>query len=536
MLRSSFPRLDGSMVTGNQVKGLTGHMRSLIKPCIAERVLHDVAVMRQRLAEVVEVGAEDPTAAYKPLIPREWVKAPLSALSTSATRRDWFRLMQFNVMTDAWNRTGATSRTATPVHGVQPWVPGFTRPNTDPNSFCAYDSDLDVEVPPFLRQDLKRAYLVNEICYYDPDIVCLQEVNRIFFNDTLSKYIRYRGYGALYQSSRGYNVRALRKGDDPALLRHKGKIEEGEDIGNVVLFHKGRFVPILMPGKDLVQHLHFAHIVAMRDRVTNMTLNVACVQFTAGDSSEAVQIRLHEAKQVIQVLNALNRNDTDRAHMTNVVCGDFNNVDDEEACVQFLREQFFSMYDVVGGPRWTAWFHEDVKGSDLYKKYYDCNRAGYFATNATKRAEREVERFIRLRNTGVCCHKTEGGDRNDGAPKATPETHHQPSSVVHDGGGYVGPSPSVEEEPRRDEARLDALVAQRQALRSSGIIKRTQDFMLYDPATLALHQVLDVPEDDKINEQQLLPCSSHPSHHLHLVADVSFTDVFPDVGSKSLRD
>ncbi|CBH14115.1 hypothetical protein, conserved [Trypanosoma brucei gambiense DAL972] len=531
MLRISTPRLDGPMVTGGPVKGLQGRMRSLIKPSVAEHVLRDVAVVRQRFAELTDAGVEDPASTYKPSIPRPWVKAPLSRLSTSVSRRDWFRIMQFNIMADAWSNGGTTVERTTPVHGVLPWVPGFTRRGTDPCGFYPYDHSVDEEVPPFLQEDIRRAYIVNEICYYDPDIVCLQEVNRSFFNETFSKYIRYRGYGTLYQSSRGYKVRALRRGDDPTLLRHKGKIEEREDIGNVILFHKGRFVPILMPGKDLVQHLHFAHIVAMRDRVTNMTLNVACAQFTAGDSAEASEIRLHEARQTMQILDALNRNDTDRSHMSNVICGDFNNVEDEEPCVQFMRERLFSTYDVVGGPRWTTWFHEDAQSNARYQKYYFCNRAGYLATNAAKRAEQEVAKFTWLRNGGL------NGRRQDvsGGDSAPPGTSSATISSLDKVVGANEPNTAARTLERGGTCG-DVLVEQKQALKADGIIRRTQDFVLYDPKTLALHQVLDVPEDEHIDSQQLLPCSGHPSHHLHLVVDVSFTDVCPDVGEISIKD
>ncbi|PBJ77548.1 hypothetical protein BCY84_06240 [Trypanosoma cruzi cruzi] len=126
----------------------------------------------------------------------------------------WFRLMQFNMMTDAWSPGGNANATTTPVHGVQARVPGFTRTGADPDAYYPYDPSVDKELPPFLQPDFRRAYLVNEIRYYDPDIVCLQEVNRVFFNDVLWKYIRYCGYGTLYQSSRGYKVRALRRGDN----------------------------------------------------------------------------------------------------------------------------------------------------------------------------------------------------------------------------------------------------------------------------------------------------------------------------------
>lgn len=56
-----------------------------------------------------------------------------------------------------------------------------------------------------------------------------------------------------------------------------------------------------------------------------MTLNIALVQFTAGRSEEAAALRTYEARQTLMVLDSINRSDSDRAHMSNVVCGDFNN-------------------------------------------------------------------------------------------------------------------------------------------------------------------------------------------------------------------
>ncbi|KAF8280464.1 putative Endonuclease/Exonuclease/phosphatase family [Trypanosoma cruzi] len=532
--RSTFHFDNGSAVTGGPVQGLHSGLRSMIQPCIAENVLRETAEIRRRMAAVVEMDTIDGKPAYEPSLPRQWVKAPLSRLSTSASRRDWFRLMQFNMMTDAWSPGGNANATTTPVHGVQARVPGFTRTGADPDAYYPYDPSVDKELPPFLQPDFRRAYLVNEIRYYDPDIVCLQEVNRVFFNDVLWKYIRYCGYGTLYQSSRGYKVRALRRGDNPLLPRHKGKIEEAEDIGNVVLFHKGRFVPILMPGKDLVQNLHFAHVVAMRDKITNMTLNVVCVQYTAGESKEAAKIRLHEARQTLQVLDALNRNDTDRAHMSNVICGDFNNVHDEEACVQLMRERFFSMHDVVGGPRWTTWFHEDAQTCAKYQKYYARNRECFEETDASKRAEREVAKYTR---------RPIGGQNGGG--KMVSAINSEAEKAPCDAKTAVGQEDDCEPQKKEgneatammvEEERQDALALRKQTLKASGIIYRTQDFVFYEPQTLALHQVLDVPEETHINEQQLLPCGKHPSHHIHLVADVSFTDVFPDVALKSLKD
>lgn len=68
------------------------------------------------------------------------------------------------------------------------------------------------------------------------------------------------------------------------------------------------------------------------------------------------------------------------------------------------------------------------------------------------------------------------------------------------------------------------------------VIRRTQDFIFYDPNRIALHQLLDIPEDTEINPQQLLPCTALPSHHLPLLVDISFNQRFPNVGEMSLKE
>lgn len=60
-----------------------------------------------------------------------------------------------------------------------------------------------------------------------------------------------------------------------------------------------------------------------------------------------------------------------------------------------------------------------------------------------------------------------------------------------------------------------------------GVVKRTQDFIFHEPFTLALHGVLDIPENNSISENQLLPNAKSPSHHIPLVIDVSFNNIHP---------
>ncbi|EPY32087.1 hypothetical protein AGDE_08872 [Angomonas deanei] len=347
----------GGMPTGSHVGGgrvasigkYAGSAKKVIKPSITDNKINEDAIqikMSTLLAKEINYSTE-----IEPPLPRKWMRAPLSSLSTATTRRDWFRFMSFNMMTDRWGKTHPT----TPVCGAKVRVPSFTRQDPtsiDADAFVDYDETLGDELPHFLEPSFRREHLVRLLRSYDPDVVCLNEVNRTFFNDEMWKYVRFLGYGNMYQSSRGSGVKALRKGDDPAAPRNAGKIAEEEDIGNVILFHKGRFVPILIHGVDLGRSFHFAHFTSLRDKVTNLNLVIACVQFTAGDTSAAVETRLHEAKQTLRILEGMQKNDADRSHMSAVICGDLNNQSDDEPCVEVLRERF--------SPRTTWW--EDPDG------------------------------------------------------------------------------------------------------------------------------------------------------------------------------
>ncbi|KAG5508620.1 hypothetical protein JIQ42_08407 [Leishmania sp. Namibia] len=543
---------DPPLVSGGPVLGLMHGIgeRTTIRPSIIDAQITQSALeMKMSSLLAREMQATKTEVEREPPLKRKWVRAPVSQLSTSLSRRDWFRLMSFNMMTDAWG----PSRT-TPVEAVRVRVPEFTRnPEcSEPDAFCDYDPCIDTEVPPFLAPEHRCKHLVQLLRYYDPDIACLNEVNRTFFNTDMWRYVRFLGYGMLYQSSRGARVRALRKGDNAAAPSNQGKIAEGEDIGNVLLFHKGRFFPLMMPGRDIVQRLHFAHFVGMRDKVTNMTLYVACVQLTAGATAEAADVRLHEAKQVLTVLDALARNDADRSHQSHIVCGDLNNQADSEPCVDLLRGRFFSTHDLIGGPRWTTWHYRDDARAAAYETYYAKNVEEARRSDSAYKAEEEIQRFrrkdsgayhgvfskVRLVRDEIVARASKKQQVQLSAPKTTFEAAPPSPSPAATAVPPAAPAPLPGPEPAPPNAaiRVDELALLKASRKENGIVYNTQDFIFYDPSTLALHQVLDVPEDEEVNEAQLFPNHKLPSHHLPLFIDISWIDTFPDVAARMLKE
>jgi endonuclease/exonuclease/phosphatase family metal-dependent hydrolase len=547
---------DMGSVGGGPVLGLRSGFQKgpgIIQPSVMDADIDRAALelkMSSLLARELMATPDGADKKVEPPLKRSWVRAPVSQLSTSVSRRDWFRLMSFNMMTDAWG-----SARTTPVDAVRVRVPKFTRArrsdsdDVDSSSdgegaFCDYDvTDPQAELPPFLTPEFRRKHLVTLLRSYDPDLVCLNEVNRPFFNTEMWRYVRFLGYGTLYQSSRGARVRALRRGDVPTTPSNQGKIAEAEDIGNVVLFHKGRFFPLMMPGRDIGRHFHFAHIVGMRDRVTNMTLYIACVQLTAGDSAAAVRVRQHEARQVLTLLEAMARNDADRSHMTAVVCGDLNNQTEDEPCVELLRNRFFSAHDLVGGPRWTAWYHRDTSRTKDYDKYFQKNLTEMQLFDGEYTAEEEVERF---RRPDTAYHGTFSKvqlvreDITNKRKKATASGSAAPTSGATSSNNSAAESPekavgTSSPLPASASTAVDQLALVKEMRHAKGIIYNTQDFIFYDPNSLALHQVLDVPDDSEVEEGQLLPNHKLPSHHLPLVLDVSWNDTFPEVLATSMK-
>lgn len=419
---------------------------------------------------------------------------------------------------------GTTESGVTPVDAVHVRLPSLERPEAASSSaYITYDPTQAKEIPPFLTNEYRRKHLVNLLQCYDPDLVFLNEVHKPFFNTEMWRYVRYLGYGTLYQSSRGARVRAAPRGANLLLPTYRNRIADEEDIGNVILFHKARFVPVLMPGKDIDNHFHFAHFVCMRDKVTNLSIFAACVQFTAGDSEVACTIRHHEAKQTVAVLEALMRNDSDRSHASCIICGDLNNQSTDEPCVEFIRSQLFSAYDVVGGPRWTAWYHCHAERRGAYNKYFSKNLEEMKRSNHHYAAEVELRRFIRADS------QDHGTASKVSLTSVSMENSERPWVWTPPAALPAMPAPEATERSAEPRALI------RSSQQHQDVVNNAQDFIFYDPNMVALHQVLDTPEEDHIDREQLFPNNALPSHHLPLLADFSFNDPHPDVLERVLK-
>ena len=123
----------------------------------------------------------------------------------------------------------------------------------------------------------RGARIAEEIVFYDPDILTVNEMNKVHFGDSMWRALRSQGYGSLYVSARSEEGRRriLRNPDRP--IPYYG------DVGNCVFFHKARFFPMYQPGADTNTSIPFLHLVGLRDRVTSLSVFLGVLQFTAGD-------------------------------------------------------------------------------------------------------------------------------------------------------------------------------------------------------------------------------------------------------------
>lgn len=484
-------------------------------------------------------GEKTAEAKYVPPLHREWKKAPANRLTTERTKAEWFRFMQFNMMTDQWTPEKGTGALTTPVSDIDVKIPSFARPehlrpkvseeevseggdssSTQPEVF-SYDPVIDTELPPFLNWDHRMKHFINEVRHYDPDIICLNELNKVHFTTTMWPHIRYEGYGGLYVSSRGRKVKTLKAIDDPNRTRHLGKVTPHEDIGNAIFFHRSRFVPMMLPGPETPRHLHFGIFAALRDTITNLEVFVANLQLTPGSTKEAVLLREHECKAAMVVMDAITSNNSSRSHGTVIVCGDLNNVTDDEPCVEMLRERFYNTYDVAGGPRWTAWYHQK---SDAPNKYYETNLGMKKVVDGTARQEKLTDATImpqHMKNLVM----------GPGKAKRLAEIEADKAARKKAEADALR-EPVIPLDPSKTE---DALVLSKVLELQKGIVHRTQDFIFYDPSRVGLLQVLDVPSDDQVDQKTLFPNRKNPSHHVPLMVDLAFHDINPDVLIDSLK-
>lgn len=489
---------------------------------------------------------DDPKKGYVPPLRREWKDAPTNLLATSTSRADWFRFMQYNIMADSYTPDPKTGHTTTPITDVDVKIPAFLRKSTllpsadgdkqveeesamftqeedDPNAVVSYSPKFDKDLPPFLDFEFRMKHFMNEVRHYDPDIICVNELNKMHFMKTMWKAIRYEGYGGLYVSSRGARVKTLKAIDRVGAKIHAGKVDPHEDIGNAVFFHRSRFVPMMLPGPETPRHLYYAHFNALRDTITNMEVFLMCLQLTPGNTKEAVKLREHELKSALIILDSILMHNSSRSHGSVIVCGDLNNMVDDEPCVTILRERLYSAYDVVGGPAWTAWYHQHT---DAPNKYYPGKLQAMRDNDGTHKSQQrttatEMPDHMRKLAMGPTKSKQYETSAAIEAKKAELAEAKLREPVI----------------PPIDNGKpiVDALVQHKAIELSKGIVHRTQDFIFYDPGRCGLIRVLDVPDDSQVDQNTLFPNRVNPSHHIPLIADFAFHESTPDVLLDSLK-
>jgi hypothetical protein len=543
-LNSPFHRMKGhKKLQNNEVFEQTeDELRGLLSGKAVKKALRELGITKtvgQEVAIPTRPHLEQEEA-YEPPLKRKWLSGPLSQLSTAYTRKDWFRVMQANMLVDHWTPQplDALAREqlrikdksvdkffTTPVAEVRPFIPKFAREgalDSDPE-FVPYDAALDgPDPPPFLTPAFRAKHMENEVRYYKPDLICLNEVQRGFANNNLWKALRPMGYGMFYTTSRGHSVVGDSRGQ---LLRSRTRrVPLAEDIGNVVFFYKGRFVPFY--NDDLVP-LHTFNMTWMRDKITQMCVLLACVQLSAGATAEAVAHRAHEAKQILNYIDLAYRDDVERFHATTLICGDLNNVTDDEPCVEIFRSRFFSAYDIAGGPRWTAWYHE---GSTEMNSYAD------FALNRVEDETFTQSGLIKPSQLHAHCKPPIPGTRPSNVFKPEQPKPRRIRTTEPGNASEKKTSLSAEEISELERAIPDKLQLRAEIQKRQGVAQRTQDFIFHNPERLALIQLLDTPDEAQIDPIQLLPSRINPSHHVPLMIDVSFNETDPLLGDIAMRN
>ena len=449
---------------------------------------------------------------YVPELERFWVRAPNSPLATAAHRREWFRVMQLNCMADVFTvhkqHEGTDYTRTSPVTEVRVKVPksdskarrgrlGEQLPDDyqdaykndallDPATAKEYEQPDDATPSQlaWMQWEARQRRLIDEILYYDPDVVFLNEITRAQFNGPLWRAIRLQGYGGFFNSTRR-GAKALQVGQSYDDDKWKNRIPWEEDVGNATFFHKGRFFPNWMPGAETPNFLPYLQMSGIKDRATACQLLACNVQLTPGQGKAAVAKREHEAKQILTVLEPAMTMTSEKYHQALFITGDFHNETEDEPCVTMLRDKWHSAYDVCGGPRWTTWHFRNPAKEEEQKL-------------AAAAQEEEKKRL-------------EASKADDGTATSSSKNLILPKNAIE----------KFEEE--------------RALMLARGVVKRTSDWMIFDHKRLSVIQALDIPSDEHISLETLLPNPAHPFHHMHLVADFTWNgfdvDVAPhDVG------
>lgn len=356
---------------------------------------------------------------------RQWVSGQITAATTVATRREWFRIMQWNIMTDSLTlRTPPPPRSARNVEELEAMQRGEIAVEQEPPMRATAVANIRT---PLTRADVEWEHracrIVDEVLFQDPDLLVLNEVNRANFDQTLWRMLRSQGYGALYVSSR--LDRALKSPMDNPQARdvknpHLGKLRYEEDVGNAIFYHKGRFFPLLMPGSETPKSIPYLNITGLRDRVTNLTTLVVAVQFTAGDGPAAVAARELEARGTLRVLEAVQRNAVERGFAGTIIAGDFNNSDYDEPCVNIFQDKYSSAMDLIGGARWTTWYrtHVDQPWSEQRHLHPEWQKRNHDAHELEARAVQERVQAV-LKKRAERKRIAEGSNNSSGGAPTT---------------------------------------------------------------------------------------------------------------------
>ena len=427
---------------------------------------------------------------------RKWIKAPRSPMSTAATRREWFRALQYNIMTDSFT-THLPSRPAPGPRallcdaqmaalqdqsrrdhvresdGSVDEVGYTTFPMTLGIDFSRLPGAAAGSPAPCLLWSDRMTRLMHEVQFLDADVVTFNEVNKVHFNHSLWRAMRSLGYGAMYVSSRRTSSvsYAFRHGASVHPKDHVGKLPYEQDVGTAIFYHKGRYFPVYQAGPEFPVNVPHAHFCGLRDKVSNITLLVGAIHLHDGESKEAVTTRSDEIGAMLKVLDWSVKNSSDRAGLGVLLCGEFNNVRDDEPCVAMLRHRYESLGDIAAGPRWTTW------------------------------------RNVLQNNVPAAVGSVANGGKRE-----------------EDGGA----SASAEETGAGPDVIPTTTKAITSHLDNPRVVRRTTNYMFVDPQNLSALQFLDVPPDSAVSEVELLPNHVFPSHQIPLVADLCWNTFAPE--------
>ena len=532
-------------------------------PKAGEFVRREILLRQAKLREASEL----PESAYKAeheQYRRNWVSAGPVPMTTVATRRERFRIMQWNVLTDSYTK-----------HKIK-W-----REEEEEDSYF-YTTPFSTVCPRLPDEDMRWSrrcpMIVDEILTYDPDVVMINELNKQHFDKSMWRMMRSNGYGCFYTSSRLKKAATKTQHEDPVVGHHFGRIPYEEDVGNAIFYHKGRFTATAVPGYDgIPKRIPYFNLSGLTDRVTGMCLLACTVHFTAGHTKKAVEARETEARGLLKFIKHWNTNNLSRSHNGLLIAGDFNNVSFDEPCVALMNEaKLVSAYDLVGGPAWTSWYHTDKETPWVDQRHGDTTweRRNTFRQVFENKPiiagvrRRMVERLQEKRSLQAAHSEFERSIKMQSQElakkKAMKTTETQSSNADHS--SVIDDIEDVE--LKREMAQMECgdvnkprgdteiMVKQQEStaleeilnggdknvpmktpavrkMLSDGIVKRTNHFMFFDPGRLSVTSVLDMPKDEDIladgKKEGLLPSHKCPSHQIPLVAEFAWNTFDPEL-------